>query len=156
MAGTSPATTQSVPVRGGRRRRSALYARPLRQGLPSRVVLGFELPAARVEEIAAGFGRERVDQQAAVGGVIGGDQSGDALEILAGLLVGPEIGAVGEPLQMEGAVVLRMADVAAHVSFAVFQKDRLDAALESFEVERLALRRHLRHGPSRQRGPGGN
>src|SRR3979490_3251649 len=87
-------------------------------------------------DVAAVFGRQRMQQQPAGRGIARIDEFGDHLEILARLLLGPGAAARRKLLQTEIIVALDVAHVAAGVAVPLLQEDRLDAALEGFEIER--------------------
>src|SRR5262249_27442868 len=96
---------------------------PVGNRLPAGVVLVGKLPAARVEDVAAALGRERMQQQPAGRGIARIDQLRDHLEILARLLVGP-VGLAGRQLlQAEMVVALRVTDVASRVAGTLLQED---------------------------------
>src|SRR5689334_4712900 len=94
-----------------------------------------------MKHVAAGFRRERMHEQAAVGWITWRHQGRDGLEVAARLLFVPELLAGGKFLQAERIVALGMADIAARMAGALLEEDRLDPRLEELVVER---RRRLR------------
>src|SRR5262245_55026351 len=129
------------------------------QRLPRRVLLRFELLAAAMMRIATGFLRERMMDQRAVQAARYGDLL-DQLEVLPRLRFCPSCGSGRQRHQVEGRVVLCMANDTARMAGTFGREHRLHFALEEVVVQRgcsgfrgrsrrargLAQRRRCRHG----------
>src|SRR5215211_5370314 len=100
-----------------------------------------------MEDIAAGFGRERLHEQPAGGRIAGRHQIGHRREIAARLVLAPGLFPGGQLLELEGVVAaFAMTDVAARVAGAFLEKHRLDARLEEVIVQaRRGLRGRTRY-----------
>src|SRR6476620_8841717 len=142
--------TIRVPSGAGARLQ-LLPVNPVRQDFPVRVVLGRELPAAGMEDVAATLGCERLLQQPAGGGIARVDQDRGHFEISSRLLLRPRGCAGGKPLQPEGVVALGVADVATGMAVALLQEDRLHACLKEIVIERWCRTRcHRQRGGGHQ------
>src|SRR4051812_23232578 len=108
---------------------------PVRQDLPVRVVLGRELPAAGMEDVAAHLGCQRLLQQPAGCGIARVHQDRGHLEIFARLLLVPRACAGRKPLEPECVVALGVADVTTGMAVALLQEDRLHPRFEEVEIE---------------------
>src|SRR4051812_21844001 len=100
---------------------------PGRERLPVRIALGGELTSAGVEDVAATFRRERMLQQPAGFGVTRIGEFRNRREIPARLFVGPEPRAGLELFEAQRVVAFGVADVAARMTGALGEEDRLDA-----------------------------
>src|SRR5215211_430971 len=100
-----------------------------------------------MEDIAAGFGRERLHEQPAGGRIAGRHQIGHRREIAARLVLAPGLFPGGQLLELEGVVAaFAMTDVATRVAGAFLEKHRLDARLEEVVVQaRRGLRGRTRY-----------
>src|SRR6266850_72927 len=125
---------------------------PRSECLPLGVVLGVEVFAAIVEEIAARFLRKRMDQQLALHAAGHDRPLDDNLEVLPGLLLGPRRGAGIERLQPHWRAGPVARD-ASGVPLALRQEDRLDPGLEEFEIDRRFACRGRCLGHQRGHGP---
>src|SRR3954463_9409353 len=107
-----------------------------------------------MERIAAGALGQRVHREAAGRRVAGHDDALPGRKVLARLLVAPGRGALGQGNQSRLSVLVT-AD-AAGMSWTLGEKDRLNAGLEIFVVERRCGTRACRRRRVRTLDPGGD
>ena len=116
---------------------------PVGHCAPFRVLLRFEELPAHMERRPACRLHERLSQEPAAVGVAGRDQTGDDLEVPAGILFRPEhlsAGGLAQPLQAQGRALLGVAGDAGRPSGApsapVGQEDGLDRFAVVLEAQR--------------------
>ncbi len=123
-------------------------ANPIGQHLPLRVALRFPEFAAAMSGIASRFGRQRMQQQAALQRFTRRCQLQYDFEVFAGLLLGPCGVPCRQRLKAKASFQGGVTVVAARSIFALFQENWLDPGAISFKIERgrlaiLALLRSL-------------
>src|SRR5580693_7570506 len=134
-AAARPAQDDDAKLFFRRPERRAL--RPLGDGLPIGIVLAGELPAAGMEGVAAGFGRQRMQQNLRGERIVGGlHDLRHRIEILACLLLGPGRLAVGKLFQAQHVVGVGVAHDARRVARPLDEEDRLHLGLVEVVVER--------------------
>src|SRR5262245_50564936 len=88
-----------------------------------------------MEQIAAGFRRKRMDQEAALGAICGRHGLRYPLVVLLGLILVPGRLPGFESLEADEIVGLRMALDAASVGVPLLEEDRLNLGLEELVIE---------------------
>src|ERR1700682_5835876 len=118
------------------RRRAPCISDPCRDHLPFLIILRGPEFATGVCRISASFRRQRMQKQPALHWLVGCNQPGHYLKVLARLLLTPCRISSCERLQSQTCVHHRVAVIAAHVTLTHLQEDRLDLRAIGFKVQR--------------------